>query len=120
MHNLSRFANARGLRETLKFKIGYDVSEERVRAMFESAYASAVADNEMLLEGQYPLEVRVADTGDHAIEWSIHYYTKDAAYLVKTAQLFRQQILEASIEAGISLSTPFTHQAMPTDSTSLS
>ncbi|MBX2884206.1 MAG: mechanosensitive ion channel family protein [Granulosicoccus sp.] len=120
VHNLSRFANARGLRETLKFKIGYDVSAERVRAMFDAAYAAAVADDEVLLEGQYPLEIRIADTGDHAIEWSVHYYTKDAVYLVKTGQLFRQKILEASIEAGISLSTPITHQAMPLDSASLS
>lgn len=118
VHNLSRFANARGLRETLKFKIGYAVSAERVNSMFEAAYADAVADDELLLEGQYPLEIRVADTGDHAIEWSVHYYTKDAAYLVKTAQLFRQKILEASIEAGISLSTPITHQSIATENTS--
>jgi len=113
LHNLSRFANARGLRETLTFKIGYDVSAERVRAMFEAAYAAAIEDDEVFLEGQYPLEVRVQDTGDHAIEWSVHYYTKEAQALVKTGQIFREKILQFSIEHGIALSTPFTHQALP-------
>ncbi len=112
VHNLSRFATARGIRETLRFKIGYDVSEKRVRAMFEEAFVAAVADDDIHLEGQYPLEVRVYDTGDHAIEWSVHYYTKEASALIKTSQLFRQKILAASIEHDIALSTPITHQAV--------
>jgi len=110
LHNLSRFANARGLRETMKFKIGYDVSAKRVRAMFEAAYAAAAEDDEIKLESQHPLQIRVFETGDHAIEWSIHYYTKEASQLVKTAQLLREKILLASIDAGISLSTPITLQ----------
>jgi len=109
VQNLSRFANARGLRETMRFKIGYDVSPARVKAMFESAYEQAIEDTEILLEGQHPLEVRLQDAGDHAIEWSVHYYTKDEAQLLKTAQLFREKILQASIDADISLSTPISH-----------
>ena len=112
VHNLSLFANARGLRETMKFKIGYDVSAERVRAMFEKAYAKAVEDPDVLLEGQHPLEIRVNDAGDHAIEWSIHYYTKDEAQLVKTGQLFRELVLDASLEDAISLATPLTHTSV--------
>lgn len=110
VHNLSRFASARGLRETLLFKIGYDVSSFQVRAMFESAFQAAVKDSEIPIEEQHPLEVRLKDTGDHAIEWSVHYYTKDETALIKTRQLFREKILEASIGSGISLSTPFTLQ----------
>ena len=108
VHNLSRFASARGLRESLQFKIGYDVSAEEVRAMFESAFQKAVLDEEIPIEEQHPLEVRLKDAGDHAIEWSVHYYTKDEFALIKTRQLFREKILEASLEAGIGLSTPFT------------
>lgn len=110
VHNLSRFASARGLRETLLFKIGYDVSPVQVRAMFDSAFQAAVDDSEIPIEEQHPLEVRLRDTGDHAIEWSVHYYTKDDVALIKTRQLFREKILEASIANGISLSTPFTVQ----------
>ncbi len=110
LHNLSRFASARGLRETMLFKIGYGVSSKQVRAMFESAFQAAVEDAEIPLEEQYPLEIRLKDTGDHAIEWSVHYYTKDESSLIKTKQLFREKILEASLDAGIDLSTPITHQ----------
>ncbi len=113
VHNLSRFASARGLRETLLFKIGYDVSSNDVKSMFESAFQAAVIDPEIPLEEQYPLEIRLKDTGDHAIEWSVHYYTKDEFSLIKTRQLFRERILEASVDAGISLSTPFSHQSVP-------
>lgn len=111
VHNLSRFASARGLRETLVFKIGYDVSIEQVKAMFDSAYQAAVADPEVPIEDQHPLEVRLKDAGDHAIEWSVHYYTKDESSLIKTRQKVREAILVASIEAGISLSTPITYQS---------
>lgn len=110
VHNLSRFATARGIRETLRFKIGYDVKEPQVRDMFEQAFERAVADSEIPVEGQYPLEVRVYETGDHAIEWSVHYYTKEVSSLIKTRQLFRQKILAASLEHEISLATPFTYQ----------
>jgi len=110
VHNLSRFASARGLRETLAFKIGYDVPIEQVKAMFNTAFQSAVADPEIPLEEQHPLEIRLKDAGDHAIEWSVHYYTKDEFSLIKTRQMFREVILMASIEANISLSTPITYQ----------
>lgn len=114
VHNLSRFASARGLRETLLFKIGYDVSTDEVKSMFESAFQAAVQDADIPIEDQHPLEVRLKDTGDHAIEWSVHYYTKDEFSLIKTRQLFREKILEASLTSGISLSTPFTLQQLIT------
>ena len=108
VHNLSRYASARGLRETLLFKIGYDVPVAEVKGMFKNAFDSAVLDGDIPIEDQHSLEIRLKDTGDHAIEWSVHYYTKDENALIKTRQLFREKILEASLESGISLSTPFT------------
>jgi len=111
VHNLSRFASARGLRESMLFKIGYDVAPANVKAMFESAFQEAVDDPEIPIEEQHPLEIRLNDAGDHAIEWSVHYYTKDEFTLIKTRQLFREKIFNASLEARISLSTPFTYQS---------
>lgn len=110
VHNLSRFASARGLRETLLFKIGYDVPSADVKSMFQAAFEAAVNDEAIPIEDQYPLEIRLKDTGDHAIEWSVHYYTKDEFSLIKTKQMVREKILEASLLTGISLSTPFTVQ----------
>ncbi len=112
VHNLSKFASARGLRESLSFKMGYDVSESRVKKLFESVYEIAKEDNGIPLEEQYELEYGIKDTGDHAVEWLFFYYTKDVEKLLLTRQRLLQLMLKNSIEQGISLSTPFTHAAL--------
>ena len=110
VHNLSRFASARGLRESLHFKIGYDVPPDKVRELFEQAFKKACDDPEIAIEEQHPIEIRLQDAGDHALDWSVHYYTKDELAILKTRQFFMELILELSMEEGISLSTPITHQ----------
>ena len=109
VHNLSKFASARGLRESLSFKIGYDVSDSQVRKLFEEVYDVAKEDSGIPIEKQYNLEFGIKDTGDHAVEWLFFYYTKDVEKLLLTRQRFLQLMLTTSIEHGISLSTPFTH-----------
>ncbi len=111
VHNLSKFASAKGLRENLKFKIGYDTSIDAVRDLFETVYEQAKSDTSIEIEDQYDLEFGINDTGDHAIEWVFYYYTKEVEKLMLTRQRLLQLMLEASIEKGISLSTPFTHIA---------
>ncbi|MBX2840081.1 MAG: mechanosensitive ion channel family protein [Gammaproteobacteria bacterium] len=108
VHNLSRFASARGLRENLSFKIGYATDPTVIKSMFNDAFMAACDDADISLEAQYPLEIRVQDTGDHAVEWRIYYYTKDELALIKTRQLFREYVLEKSVEHGVDLSTPLT------------
>jgi len=107
VHNLSRYASAKGLREGLSFKLGHDLRPDKVRAMFFEAYERAEADA-LSIEFQHPLEVRLQDAGDHAVEWSVHYYTKDESSLIATRQAFREQILNAAFEHEIDLSTPIT------------
>jgi len=111
VHNLSKFASARGLRESLKFKIGYDVSSSQVKDLFETVYALAKEDKDVALEDQYDLEYGVRDTGDHAVEWQFYYYTKDVEKLVVTRQRLLKLMLETSREKGISLATPLTTTA---------
>ena len=109
VHNLSKFASAKGLRENLSFKIAYDVSTEKVQALFEAVYESAKRDSSIEIEGQYELEYGVKETGDHAVEWVFYYYTKEVEKLMLTRQRLLQLMLEISVKKGISLSTPFTH-----------
>lgn len=109
IQNLSKFASARGLREVLKFKIGYDSQNDDVTALFESAYTKALAMKEIAIEEGHQLDIRIIDTGDYAVEWAIYYYTKDVRNLLKTRQLFRQLILQESISHNISLATPGLH-----------
>ncbi len=109
VHNLSKFASARGLRENLRFKMGYDVSVEQVKDLFETVYEKAKDDNGIAVEEQYELEYGIKDTGDHAVEWQFFYYTKAVDKLMLTRQRLLQLMLETSLEKGISLATPLTH-----------
>ncbi len=108
VHNLSKFASARGLRESLTFKISYDVSSAQLKDLFESVYELAKEDPGIALEDQYELEYGVKDTGDHAVEWLFYYYTKDVEKLMQTRQRLLELMLETSIKKGISLATPIT------------
>ena len=109
IHSLSKFASAKGLREKLSFKIGYDTSSENVKQMFIEAFETVASDGNNLIDDSHPLEIRVLETGDHAVEWGIFYYIKEVSGIVAIRQRFLEEILEASHRHGISLSTPQTH-----------
>ncbi len=112
VHNLSKFASAKGLRESLSFKIAYDVSSDDVEGLFETVYERAKSDSAIFIEEQYELEYGLHDTGDHALEWVFYYYTKEVEKLILTRQRLLKLMHEVSIEKGISLSTPFTHMPL--------
>ncbi len=109
IHNLSKFASAKGLRENLHFKISYEESITNVKAMFNEAFERAIKDVDIGIQEQYPLEIGVENTGDFAVEWVIYYYTKDLKQLLRTRQSFLKLILKTSIEFDISLATPTLH-----------
>ncbi|OED41792.1 hypothetical protein AB833_08805 [Chromatiales bacterium (ex Bugula neritina AB1)] len=109
IHSLSKFASARGLRERLIFKIGYDTESDRVKKMFTQAFATVCANTNSSLDETHALEIRVIEAGDHAVEWAIFYYIKEVQGLVATRHMMIETILGTSHEYGISLATPQTH-----------
>ena len=108
VHNLSKFASAKGLRENLTFKISYGTSADAVKDLFTSVYKSAQQDESIYIEEQYELEFGVKETGDHAVEWVFYYHTKEIDKLLLTRQRLLLLMLETSNAKGISLSTPIT------------
>lgn len=110
IQNLSKFASAKGYREKLSFKIGYDDKPADVRAMFQRAMDAALKDDAIGIEENHDMEVRVLETGDYAIEWGVFYYTKDMKKMIRTRQLFCELILQESLACGISLATPDLYQ----------
>jgi len=110
IHNLSKFASAKGLRETLSFKIGYDTPEKQIQAMFRAAFTKINRDHSISVERDHAPEIRVQHTGDHAVEWYVYYFTKDTKKLLKTRQSITEIILATSKTFNVSLATPFTHQ----------
>ena len=109
LQNLSKFASAKGLRENLTFNIGYDVTPKTVRDFFAKVETLLKEDYEENYESQHPIEVAIDATGDHAIQWTVFFYTKNIKQILKTRQLFRELILNMAIDEGISLATPLTH-----------
>ncbi len=106
LHNLAKFASAKGLREQLYFKIGYDTAEADVRNMLCAAFELASKDPAVQYERQHPIEIRLVDTGDHALEWMVCYYIKDVRARLLTQQQLRETILRESLAQNISLATP--------------
>jgi len=122
IHSLSRFASARGLREKLVFKIGYDTSSKAVKEMFQQAFATACKASDGTIDENHPLEIRVLDAGDHAVAWGIFYYLKEVQQLVGVRQMLTEEILETSRQHDISLATPHTHvivSAVPEDGSAI-
>jgi len=110
IHNLSKFASAKGLRECLSFNIDYGCDEASVREMFQYAFEKAL-ESGIQMESNTPMEVKVIDTGDHAVTWGVLYHIKKVERIVNIRRDFREIILITSKEKGIELSTPFTHIA---------
>ena len=107
IHNLSKFATGMGLRECLEFNIGYDTAIADVRAMFEAAYKKA-AETESNLETNPEPQVKILNTGDHAIVWGFLFHVKKVEQLINIRRTLREYILEESFARNISLATPIT------------
>lgn len=106
VHNLSKFASAKGLRENLRFKIAYGADANAIRELFTIAIEDLAQASPSAIESQYALEARVIETGDDAVEWALYYYTKDVKNLYRTRQLLREAVLKLSHKRGLSLATP--------------
>ncbi len=111
INNLSKFASARGLREELRFNIGYEVSESKVRALFQAVFDAAIKDSDIPIEPSHPPQTRAAEAGDYAILWSLFYHTKDVRNLLRTRQLLRALVIRLAAERGVSLATPLLHSS---------
>ncbi len=109
LQNLSKFASAKGLREKLSFNIGYDIAPKAVRDMFAKVEDILKAEFDGFYESQHPIEVFIEETGDHAIQWNMFFYTKEIKQLLKIRQIFREVILNQALTDDISLATPLTH-----------
>ena len=108
--NLSKFASAKGLRERLTFKIGYNVRQSEVHQLFKEVFELAKLDTDIRINDLHDLEVRVLNAGDYAIEWGVFYYLKDVRSVLSTRHHLTALIAKKSEERGISLATPILYQ----------
>jgi len=116
IHNLSKFASAKGLREVMTFKVGYEHKADAVRKLFDQAFARVEENKEDIdIELQHSLEVRADTAGDYAITWKVFYYTKNIKELLQTRQAFLEVILQCADENSIRFATPMLYEKVPGD-----
>lgn len=106
LHNLSRFASPKGLREGIFVNVDYDADPKAVRNMLADTHAIAASHEIAGFEAQHPPEVEIENLGDYAVTWSLFYYVKDLRQLLVVRKRMLAAALEASRKAGISLATP--------------
>ena len=113
VHNLSRFASAKGLRETLSINVSYSVTEEQVNRLFLQVIELSKEDPDLPIENQYEVEIRATRGGDYAVEWTCFYYIKETRQVLKIRQLMLALLLRVAREQNLSLQTPVLYQAEP-------
>ncbi|GAA6143687.1 mechanosensitive ion channel family protein [Hydrogenophaga sp. 5NK40-0174] len=113
IHNLSKFASAKGLRESIKLKVGYDTSEDTMQDFVDAVFAKLHADPEVPVEGKVPPELRATDAGDFAVEWTVFYYTKAVRQVLGTRQKVLAALIAGAREHGVDLATPVLYSRTP-------
>jgi small-conductance mechanosensitive channel len=109
IYNLSKFASAKGLRDSLRFNIGYDVPESRIASMFEAVFKQAEEQGDIQIDFRHPFELRSTDAGDYAVEWTLFFYSRKPEKILRNRHLLISLILRVAAEHEISLATPLLH-----------
>nr|WP_246386577.1 mechanosensitive ion channel family protein [Litorivivens lipolytica] len=137
VENLTKRASIDGLRESLKYNIGYpDIqssdNEERIQELQKfkrrienmfTAVAEALKDSENnRINGNCDFEWALTDAGDYALTYTLWYYLEAIPntkvtrtvrqHLLGTRFMINQKVFEESIAHGVDLSTPIlVHQS---------
>jgi len=106
VHNLSRFASAKGLREQLHFKVSYDTSGESIRAVMDAVFEAAAEQKEPNIETQHGYELVALDSGDFAVEWVLFYYVKDVKNILTIRAQLMERVLKEAKKQELDFSTP--------------
>jgi hypothetical protein len=120
--NLTRLADAQGIRETILYKVSYPQNEKdledhdkRIQQMFRDAFESCTAHTDIQINENSKPEVLLTEAGDHALHYSFSFYlqkisrtkvTKEARAFLRTKYLVNESVFKASVKNGIDLSTP--------------
>ncbi len=136
--NLSRIASSDGIRQALKYNIGYpsfgDTREQReaqladfrkdIDDMFNQAFDICTAKDDIKVNPNKPFEWAMTNAGDYALEYTLWIYleripnTKVTAtirrHLMGTMYKINDAVFTASVIEGIDLSTPDQVQAAVT------
>lgn len=111
IHILSKFASAKGLREAIHLKVGYDTPQATMQAFVDAAFAKLVESRDCVVDEASAPELRAADAGDFAVEWTVFYFTKEVRRVLATRQRVLEALIAEAPNHGVILATPMLHVA---------
>ncbi len=102
---------ASGLMQFVDFKIGYGMPVEEVETFLTNVWMQA-CENEKSLNGEKQAKIVVIDNGDHAVVWRLAYWVKNIYCLFDAQFAINRAAYELSLEQGVALNTPLTHETL--------
>lgn len=106
VHNLSRFASAKGLREQLHFNVGYAVQGDTIRSMLDTVFTQVEENKSPNVECQHGYELMAVNSGDYAVEWVLFYYIKDVRNILKIRADILERVVQEAKKQNLDLATP--------------
>ncbi len=103
----------KGIRQFIDFNIGYGVTSKRVESFFRIVWEHACRDEQSINSAVKP-RVRLLNNGDHAVTWRFFFTVKNPYRVLHAGFAVNRAAYDHSLETGIALSTPLTHQLLST------
>ncbi|VAW75481.1 hypothetical protein MNBD_GAMMA12-914 [hydrothermal vent metagenome] len=102
-------ATSSGLIQYAEFNIAYGYEVAEVEAMLLSVWTKACEECNAINIEKEP-KIRVFNNSDHAVSWHLFYYVSNVYRLSDAQYGIQKAAYEVSLETGITLQTPTTHQ----------
>lgn len=91
------------------YNIAYGVTSEQVNALFEKVLAQA-CELQSAINEERDVSVKLVSTGDHAVTWRLGYWVKNPFQILDCEFAVNRAAYDCSLQEGISLATPLTHE----------
>ena len=102
-------ATSNGLIQRAEFNISYGHTVETIEAMLQSIWEKACETTKAMNTEKQP-KFKVLNNSDHSVTWHLFYYVGNVYRLRDVHYCMQKAAYEVSLETGITLQTPLTHQ----------
>ena len=98
-----------GLMQTAELNISYGITSQQVDSFTEQVWQRACEANSAINPDKQAV-ARLLNAADHAVTWQLCYWVKNIYQLHEAAFSIYRAAYEVSLEQGIELRTPLTHE----------
>ncbi|OUR99187.1 hypothetical protein A9Q81_11460 [Gammaproteobacteria bacterium 42_54_T18] len=100
-----------GLSDYVDFKIGYGLEFEKVESFLTTIWEKA-CERENAINNEAKPRITIIDNGDHAVTWRLYFNIGNIFKLLEARNTINRVAYICSIEEGIGLNTPLTHELL--------